>query len=65
MPTRVVPAAVRSQLGADASEELVEMFTAYHELAGMRADLIKWSLLFWLGQCTAVLAALSFMLDGR
>jgi hypothetical protein len=32
------------------------------ELHGMRADLFKWSFLFWIGQLAAVIGALTFML---
>jgi hypothetical protein len=32
------------------------------ELHGMRADLFKWSFLFWIGQLAAVIGVLTFML---
>ena len=35
------------------------------EMERMRGDLIKWNLLCWIGQFTAIVAALSYMLDGR
>jgi hypothetical protein len=91
-----VPPPVRTELGQDASEGLVEMFAQYHEfatdrferrlaelradfdrthaeglaqirveMANMRADVIRWNLVFWVGQFAAMVAALSIMLDGR
>lgn len=39
--------------------------TVVEQLAALRADLLKWSFLFWLGQFAAVTALLSFMLNGR
>jgi hypothetical protein len=35
------------------------------EMERMRSDVIKWNLLFWIGQFTALIAVLSYMLDGR
>jgi hypothetical protein len=35
------------------------------ELHGMRADLFKWSFLFWIGQLAAVIGVLTFMLRNR
>jgi hypothetical protein len=35
------------------------------EMANMRADVIRWNLVFWVGQFAAMVAALSIMLDGR
>ena len=35
------------------------------EMANMRADVIRWNLVFWVGQVAAMVAALSIMLDGR
>jgi len=35
------------------------------ELHGMRADLFKWSFLFWIGQLAAVIGALTFVLRNR
>ena len=32
------------------------------EIHGMRADLFKWSFLFWIGQLAAVIGALTFVL---
>ena len=91
-----VPPELRSKLGPDASEGLVDMFAQYHEfatdrferrlaelrgdfdrthaeglaqirieMANMRADVIRWNLVFWVGQFAAMMAALSYMLDGR
>jgi hypothetical protein len=91
-----VPPGLRTRLGQDASEGLIEMFAQYHEfatdrferrlaelrgdfdrthadglaqirveMANMRADVIRWNLVFWVGQFAAMMTALSFMLDGR
>jgi hypothetical protein len=91
-----VPPGLRTRLGQDASEGLIEMFAQYHEfatdrferrlaelrgdfdrthadglaqirveMANMRADVIRWNLVFWVGQLAAMMTALSFMLDGR
>ena len=35
------------------------------EVERMRSDVIKWNLLFWIGQFAAVVTALTFMLNGR
>ena len=35
------------------------------EMADQRAELLKWSLLFWVGQFAAFTAVLSFMLRNR
>src|SRR5262247_4024221 len=87
MSTQIVPAVLRAKLGSEASEGLVDMFTAYQEfatdryerrlnqeiarlrlelhdglagirqdMANVRADLIKWTLLLWLGQFAAIAA---------
>jgi hypothetical protein len=95
MSAQIVPAALRARIGSDASEGLVEMFTAYQdfstdryerrlnqeiaglrlelhdglagirqEMANVRADLMKWTLLLWLGQFGAITAILSYMLPG-
>ena len=96
METLVVPAPLRTKLGHDASEGLVEMFALYHqiaserfdhrltkeigglrlemhqgfaalrqEMAQIRVDVLKWSLLFWVSQFAAMIATLSYMLEGR
>jgi hypothetical protein len=93
MSTQIVPAVLRTRLGTDASEGLVDMFTAYQEfatdryerrlnqeiaglrlelhdglaairedVANARADLMKWTLLLWLGQFAAISAVLSQIL---
>ena len=36
-----------------------------HEMAQIRVDVLKWSLLFWISQFTAMIGTLSYMLDGR
>ena len=35
------------------------------EMERARADVIKWTLMCWIGQFAAITAALSFMLSGR
>jgi hypothetical protein len=35
------------------------------DMASMKADLMKWSLLLWISQFAALLGALSYMLPGR
>ena len=96
MSTQIVPVVLKTRLGIEASEGLVDMFTAYQEfstdryerrlnqeiaglrlelhdgLAGIRqdmvnvrADLMKWTLLLWLGQFAALATVLSLILRGR
>jgi len=36
-----------------------------HEMSDLRAELLKWSLLFWIGQFAAFTAVLSYMLRSR
>jgi len=48
------------------TRELHEGLSAVHrEVATARADLFKWSFLFWVGQVAAVASLLAFMLHGR
>ena len=35
------------------------------EIANTRADVFKWTLMFWIGQFAAIISALSFMLPSR
>lgn len=35
------------------------------DMERMRSDLIKWNLVFWIGQFAAMTAVLSYMLEGR
>jgi hypothetical protein len=35
------------------------------DMIGVKADLMKWTLLLWLGQFAALTAVLSYMLHGR
>jgi len=35
------------------------------DMERMRSDLIKWNLLFWIGQFTAMVAVMSYMLGDR
>ena len=89
---QMVPAPLRARLGVDASDGLVDMFSAYQEfstdryerrlnqeiaslrlelhdglariredVANVRADLMKWSLLLWLGQFAALAGVLSYL----
>ena len=39
--------------------------TIRQEMADQRAELLRWSLLFWIGQFAAFTAVLSFMLRAR
>ncbi|HEY3043271.1 MAG TPA: hypothetical protein VGJ39_04565 [Vicinamibacterales bacterium] len=50
----------------DLTRELHEGWSGVHrEIATGRADLFKWSFLFWVGQVVAVASLLAFMLHGR
>ena len=44
------------------AEIRLEMQGMRSEMAGMRADLFTWMLMFWIGQFAALVGALSFML---
>jgi hypothetical protein len=50
------------ELGAFRVEIAKEFATMRVELATMRADLLKWSFLFWIGQFAAVSAMMAFLL---
>ena len=39
-----------------------ELATIRHDMANLKADLLKWSFLFWIGQVATIAALLSFML---
>jgi hypothetical protein len=39
-----------------------EFASIRHEMADLKADLLKWSFLFWIGQVATIAALLSFML---
>jgi hypothetical protein len=55
-----------SALRVDLSRELHEGLSGVrHEMATGRADLFKWSFLFWFGQVVAVASLLAFMLRGH
>jgi type VI protein secretion system component VasF len=55
-----------SALRVDLTRELHEGWSGVHrEIATGRADLFKWSFLFWVGQVVAVASLLAFMLHGR
>ena len=61
-------AAVRQEMAQGLSsvrQEMAEGFSLVRqEMAAQRADLIKWALLFWLGQVGATAAMLAFVLRG-
>ena len=54
------------RLAEEISALRVEMHAGFasirQEMAGQRVELLKWSLLFWVGQFAAFTAVLSFML---
>ncbi len=55
-----------ASLRVDLSREIHAGFAALRkEAADHRVELLKWCLLFWIGQFAAVAAVLSFMLRGR
>lgn len=55
-----------SALRVDLTRELHEGLSGVRqEMATGRADLFKWSFLFWVGQVVAVASLLAFMLHGR
>jgi hypothetical protein len=49
-------------LGAVRQEFRQEFATIRHEMANLKADILKWSFLFWIGQVATMAALLSFML---
>jgi len=52
-----------SMVRVDMIREMHEGFAAIRrEMSDLRADLLKWSLLFWVGQFAAFTAVLSYML---
>jgi len=52
-----------SGVRVDLMREMHNGFTAIRrEMSDLRADLLKWSLLFWVGQFAAFTAVLSYML---
>jgi hypothetical protein len=57
--------ATRQELN-DLRQEMSAGFTGLHrELANTRVDLIKWSFMFWTGQCLAILGFLFVFLRNR
>ena len=55
-----------SALRVDLSRELHQGLSGVRqEMATGRADLVKWSFLFWVGQVAAVAGLLAFMLYGH
>lgn len=55
-----------ARLRVDLTQEMHAGFTALRkEMAEQRAELLKWSMLFWIGQFAAFTAVLSFMLRNR
>jgi hypothetical protein len=61
----------RAELHREISTLRLEMQAGFaalrQEMATMRADILKWSFLFWIGQVATITALLSFMLriNGR
>ena len=53
---------LRSEFHKDLTEGMAQIRV---EMANMRSDVIRWNLLFWVGQFAAVVATLALMLDGR
>ena len=49
-------------LAAVRQELRQEISAVRQDMAAMRADLLKWSFLFWIGQVATIAALLSFML---
>ena len=56
---------LRKELSGDMSDLRKEMADLRTQMAELRADLLKWSMLFWIGQFAAFTAVLSFMLRNR
>ena len=60
---------VRLELHRGVSDLRLEMQAGFaavrQEMATMRADILKWSFLFWIGQVATISALLSFMLRAR
>lgn len=55
-----------AKLRVDLMQEMHAGFSAIRkEMADQRVELLKWSLLFWIGQFAAFTAVLSFMLRNR
>lgn len=66
-----LPDAVRERLGPRAAHDLEEYATELGTLrlemqkgfSELRVEVLRWSLLFWIGQLAAIAAMLSFMLN--
>ena len=60
---------LRSELHKETAALRLEMHDGLaavrHEMHAMRADILKWSFLFWIGQVATMAALLSFMLRAR
>ena len=55
-----------ARLRVDLTQEMHAGFAALRkEMSDQRVELLKWSLLFWIGQFAAFTALLSFMLRNR
>jgi hypothetical protein len=55
-----------ANLRVELMREMHEGFTAIRqEMANQRAELLKWSLVFWIGQFTANAALLLYLVRGR
>ncbi len=54
-----------SSLRTELHKDLYEGLAAVRgEIAGVRADLFKWSFVFWIGQIAVMVGVLAFMLRG-
>jgi hypothetical protein len=64
MDILTVPGPVREKLGDAGSDGLISTFRVamLQQMSALRADVLKWSFLFWIGQLTATVAVLSFLL---
>ena len=55
-----------SGLRAEMKQQMHDGFTAVRkEMSEMRADLLKWSFAFWIGQFAATMGLLALMLSRR
>jgi len=56
---------LRDQVAALRTETHDGLAAVRQEMHAMRADILKWSFLFWIGQVATMAALLSFMLRAR
>lgn len=62
----ILPENLRTKLGEDAARELVVLINntkadLEKEIANTKAELIKWMLIFWLGQIAVVVGVLAYL----